>query len=50
MVSEYLGCHIFNLLGVKAQETLLGIYKALKVSIEERLGLEPAEDMKQLQP
>ena len=24
MVSEYLGCHIFNLLGVKAQETLLG--------------------------
>ena len=25
--SEYLGCHIFNLLGVKAQETLLGTYK-----------------------
>ena len=26
MVSEYLGCHIFNLLGVKAQKTLLGTY------------------------
>lgn len=26
-VSEYLGCHIFNMLGVKAQETLLGIYE-----------------------
>ena len=25
-VSEYLGCHIFNLLGIKAQETLLGTY------------------------
>ena len=25
--SEYLGCHIFNMLGVKAQETLLGIYE-----------------------
>ena len=25
--SEYLGCHIFNMLGVKAQDTLLGIYK-----------------------
>lgn len=25
--SEYLGCHIFNLLGVKAQETLLGEYE-----------------------
>ena len=24
--SEYLGCHIFNMLGVKAQETLLGKY------------------------
>lgn len=24
--SEYLGCHIFNMLGVKAQETLLGEY------------------------
>lgn len=24
--SEYLGCHIFNMLGVKAQETLLGTY------------------------
>lgn len=26
-ISEYLGCHIFNMLGVKAQETILGIYK-----------------------
>ena len=25
-ISEYLGCHIFNMLGVKAQETLLGTY------------------------
>ena len=25
-VSEYLGCHIFNMLGVDAQETLLGTY------------------------
>ena len=25
--SEYLGCHIFNMLGVKAQETLLGEYE-----------------------
>ncbi|MBQ8141913.1 MAG: HipA domain-containing protein [Bacilli bacterium] len=25
--SEYLGCHIFNMLGVKAQDTLLGTYK-----------------------
>ena len=25
--SEYLGCHIFNTLGVKAQETLLGTFK-----------------------
>ena len=25
--SEYLGCHIFNMLGIKAQETLLGKYK-----------------------
>lgn len=25
-VSEYLGCHIFNMLGVKAQETILGVY------------------------
>ena len=25
--SEYLGCHIFNMLGVKAQETLLGYGK-----------------------
>lgn len=26
-ISEYLGCHIFNMLGVKAQETLLGVYE-----------------------
>ena len=26
-LSEYLGCHIFNMLGINAQETLLGIYK-----------------------
>lgn len=26
-ISEYLGCHVFNILGVKAQETILGIYK-----------------------
>ena len=26
-VSEYLGCHIFNMLGVKAQETMLGTYE-----------------------
>ena len=26
-LSEYLGCHIFNMLGIDAQETLLGIYK-----------------------
>lgn len=26
-ISEYLGCHIFNILGVRAQETILGIYK-----------------------
>lgn len=25
--SEYLGCHIFNMLGIKAQETLLGEYE-----------------------
>ncbi len=25
--SEYLGCHIFNMLGVKAQDTLLGKYE-----------------------
>ena len=25
--SEYLGCHIFNMFGLKAQETLLGTYK-----------------------
>lgn len=26
-ISEYLGCHIFNAIGIKAQETLLGTYK-----------------------
>ena len=26
-ISEYLGCHIFNILGVNAQETLLGEYE-----------------------
>lgn len=26
-LSEYLGCHIFNMLGVKAQETILGTYE-----------------------
>lgn len=26
-VSEYIGCHIFNSIGIKAQETLLGIYR-----------------------
>ena len=25
--SEYIGCHIFNMLGVKAQETILGTYE-----------------------
>lgn len=25
-LSEYLGCHIFNMVGIKAQETILGIY------------------------
>ena len=25
--SEYIGCHIFNCIGVKAQNTILGIYK-----------------------
>lgn len=25
-LSEYLGCHIFNLLGVKAQDTILGVF------------------------
>ncbi len=25
-ISEYLGCHIFNIIGIKAQETLLGTY------------------------
>jgi hypothetical protein len=25
-ISEYLGCHIFNAIGIKAQETLLGTY------------------------
>lgn len=26
-ISEYIGCHIFNEIGIKAQETLLGIYE-----------------------
>ena len=26
-VSEYIGCHIYNLLGIPVQETLLGIYE-----------------------
>lgn len=26
-VSEYIACHIFNLLGVRAQETLLGTFR-----------------------
>ena len=26
-ISEYLGCHIFNSVGIAAQETLLGIYR-----------------------
>ena len=26
-ISEYIGCHIFQLIGIKAQETLLGKYK-----------------------
>ena len=26
-VSEYLGCHIFNILGIEAQETILGSYE-----------------------
>lgn len=26
-ISEYLGSHIFNMLGVKAQETILGTYE-----------------------
>lgn len=26
-ISEYLGCRIFNMLGAKAQETLLGVYE-----------------------
>ena len=26
-ISEYLGCHIFNMLGVKAQDTILGTYE-----------------------
>jgi len=26
LVSEYIGCHIFNLLGIRAQDTLLGSY------------------------
>lgn len=26
-VSEYIGCHIFNLIGINAQETILGVYR-----------------------
>ena len=26
-ISEYLGCHIFNMLGIKAQETILGTFE-----------------------
>lgn len=26
-ISEYISCHIFNMLGMKAQDTLLGIYR-----------------------
>lgn len=26
-ISEYIGCHIFNAVGIRAQETLLGVYK-----------------------
>ena len=26
-ISEYLGCHIFNMLGIDAQETILGFYE-----------------------
>lgn len=26
-ISEYIGCHIFNSVGIAAQETLLGIYR-----------------------
>lgn len=30
-VCEYLGCHIFNSLGISAQKTILGIYKDMPV-------------------
>ena len=26
-ISEYIGCHIFNSVGIKAQETILGVYR-----------------------
>ena len=26
-ISEYIGCHIFNLIGITAQETILGVYR-----------------------
>lgn len=26
-ITEYIGCHIFNSIGIKAQETLLGVYQ-----------------------
>jgi len=32
-VSEYLGCNIFNMLGVKAQETILGKYICVNNSV-----------------
>ena len=28
-ISEYIGCHIFNSVGIKAQETLLGTYEKM---------------------
>lgn len=33
-ISEYLGCHIFNAIGIKAQDTLLGTYR---INGEERI-------------
>ena len=32
-LSEYLGCHVFNILGYKAQKTLLGVYFNSKENI-----------------
>ncbi|WP_346730082.1 hypothetical protein [Dysosmobacter welbionis] len=28
-ITEYIGCHIFNSVGIKAQETLLGTYEKM---------------------